>query len=378
MAALHNTQAPRGDEPRARPWQTGAMEADAIPVTLGELGEAARTAWPRPLGLVSGGAARESVARGLALSLAGGPSAFTAIELVGRRGGEVVAAIVALAEAGAVADPQKLAALSAARAPWAGLALDRPLVMGILNVTPDSFSDGGAFLAPADAIAQGRALLVAGADIIDIGGESTRPGALPVPADVEIGRIAPVVRGLAEAGAVLSIDTRKTAVMAAALAHGARIVNDVSALADDGAMALVARKEAPVVLMHMQGEPATMQREPRYGLASLDIVEALAARVALCAAAGIPRARIVVDPGIGFGKTRGHNLEILRRLALFQALGCGVLVGVSRKSLVGGPAGERLPGSLAGALFALSQGAQILRVHDVAETRQAIEFWRAI
>jgi dihydropteroate synthase len=354
------------------------MEADAIPVAPGELGEAARSAWPRPLGLLSGGVARDAVARGLALPLAGGPIAFTAIELLGRRGGDVVAAMAPLAEARALADPQKLAALSAARAPWAGFALDRPLVMGILNVTPDSFSDGGVFLAPDSAIARGRALMAAGADILDIGGESTRPGALPVPADEEIRRIAPVVRGLAEAGAVISIDTRKTAVMAAALAHGARIVNDVSALADEGAMALAARAQAPVVLMHRQGEPATMQRDPRYALASLDIVEWLAARIALCEAAGIPRARIVVDPGIGFGKTRAHNLEILRRLALFQALGCGVLVGLSRKSLVGGPAGERLPGSLAGALFALSQGAQLLRVHDVAETRQAVEFWRAI
>jgi dihydropteroate synthase len=341
-------------------------------VALAELGGAA---WPRPIGLLSGAAAQAAVARGLALPLAGGPAAFAAVEFLARRGGEAVSAIAALAEAQAA---PLVAALTAARPPWAGFALDRPLVMGILNVTPDSFSDGGKNHMPEAAIAEGRALIEAGADIVDVGGESTRPGAAPVPLDEELRRIAPVVRGLAASGAVVSVDTRKAAAMQVALGEGARIVNDVSALADDGAIAAVARAGAAVVLMHMQGEPATMQQAPHYTLPSLDIAEYLAARIAACEAGGIARARIAVDPGIGFGKSRAHNLEILRRLALFHALGTAVMVGVSRKSLVGGAVGERLPGSLSGALYALSQGAQILRVHDVAETRQAIQLWQAI
>jgi dihydropteroate synthase len=354
--------------------------------TLAGLGEEAEQAWLRPLGLVEGDAAA------LGLPLAGGPRAFTAVELLARRGGAVVSAPATLAELHAWAAERggviqgriagQLAALSAPRLAWAGFALDRPLIMAVLNVTPDSFSDGGAFVSPEAAVAQGRALLAAGADIIDIGGESTRPGAAPVAPEEEARRIEPVLRPLAEAGAVLSIDTRHAAIMAMALAAGARIVNDVTALGDAASRAIVARAAAPVVLMHMQGEPQAMQRAPHYTLASLDIVEFLAARIAACAAAGIPRARIVVDPGIGFGKAQHHNLEILARLALFHALGTGVLVGLSRKSLVGRATGaavdERLPGSLAGALYAVSQGVQIVRVHDVAETRQALAFRAAI
>ncbi len=273
----------------------------------------------------------------------------------------------------------RLAALSAKRPPWAGLALDRPLVMGILNVTPDSFSDGGTFLDPVAAIEQGRAMLAAGADIVDIGGESTRPHATPVAPEIEIARVEPVLRGLAVAGAVLSIDTRHASVMAMALSSGARIVNDVTALTGDAAsLGTVARAGAAVVLMHMQGEPQTMQDDPRYELASLDVADYLAERVAAARAAGIAAANIVIDPGIGFGKARRHNLEILARIALLHGIGTGVMVGLSRKSLVGGNLAERLPGSLAGALHALGQGVQIVRVHDVAETRQALAFARAI
>ena len=196
-------------------------------------------------------------------------------------------------------------------------------------------------------------------------------------------RIEPVLRALAATGAALSVDTRHAAVMAMALAAGARVVNDVSALAGDPAsIGIIARAGASVVLMHMQGEPATMQRDPRYGFAPLEILEFLAARVAVCEAAGIPRARVAIDPGIGFGKTQAHNIQILGRLALFQSLGTGVMVGVSRKSLVGrlagAPAEARLPGSLAGALDAVRKGAQIVRVHDVAETRQALLLQGAI
>jgi dihydropteroate synthase len=255
--------------------------------------------------------------------------------------------------------------------------------MGIINVTPDSFSDGGDFGDPAQAIAQGRALAAAGADILDVGGESTRPGATPISPEEEIRRTEPVVRALAASGALVSIDTRHAPVMAAATAAGARIINDISALSDTPqSLAVAARTGAAIVLMHMQGEPGTMQKSPTYALPSLDIVEYLEARIEAAAAAGIPRERIVVDPGIGFGKRAPHNLEIMARLGLFQALGCGVLLGVSRKSLIGHLAGsippkERLPGSLAGALYGLGQGAQILRVHDVAETRQAVAVWQA-
>jgi len=364
------------------------LELDALTT------EAVTCAWLRPLGLLRGNAASRAVAAGSALPLGGGEIAFTAVEFLARQpDASVTSALAALPRLRAWAAArgtacatkltQRLDALSGSRVPWAGFALDRPLVMGIVNVTPDSFSDGGAFAAPERAVARGRALREAGADILDIGGESTRPGAAPVTAEEELRRIAPVVRALAADGAAVSVDTRHATVMAASLAAGARIVNDVSALAGDrDSIDVVARAGAAVVLMHMQGEPATMQRDPHYVLASLDVIEALEARIAACERAGIERSRIVIDPGIGFGKTTPHNLEILARLALFHALGTGVMIGLSRKSLVGriAPAavGERLPGSLAGALHALGEGVQILRVHDVAETRQAIAVWRAI
>jgi len=354
----------------------------------------AASLWLRPVGLLRGSVAEAAVGAGSALPLAGGPFAFALIEVLALRDGMLVAATSTLAALHGWAAAQRaamaarvtgqLAALTAERPAWAGLSLDRPLVMGIVNVTPDSFSDGGDFSDAASAIAAGRAMLEAGADIIDIGGESTRPGAAPVPQEEEIARVVPVIAALAESGAVVSIDTRHPAVMAAALAKGARIVNDVSALTGDPASrAVVARAGAAVVLMHMKGEPATMQREPVYADAPIEVAEYLASRIADCAAAGIAADRIVVDPGIGFGKRKAHNLEILERVALLHALGCGLLLGVSRKSLIGAlsnaaPPKERLPGSLAGALHGLSQGVQILRVHDVAATRQAIAIWQGI
>ena len=276
------------------------------------------------------------------------------------------------------------ARLGAPRGPVCGLALDRPRLMGVLNVTPDSFSDGGDFAAEESAIAHGRAMAAAGADIIDVGGESTRPGAAAPSEAEEMRRVIPVVRALAGDGILASVDTRRAAVMDAALDADARIVNDMSALGHDAcARAVVARRGAWVVLGHMQGTPATMQREPRYDDASLDVFDALAACVGAAEAAGIPRSRIIVDPGVGFGKTARHNLEILRDLALFHGLGCPLLVGVSRKSFIGRlSAGEepkaRLPGSLAAGVHALGEGAHILRVHDVAETRQALAMWRAL
>jgi dihydropteroate synthase len=350
--------------------------------------------WLRPLALLSGPAAAAALAENRALPLAGGDTAFTLLELLGRTAsGEVVAALGGVAEmqrwaagrggATAARVERQLERLVAPRAPWAGLALDRPLIMGIVNATPDSFSDGGEFLAPERAIAHGRALAAAGADILDVGGESTRPGAAPVAPEEEVRRVEPVVRALAGQGLAVSIDTRHARTMAAALAAGARIINDVSALAGDAAsLAVAARSEAAIALMHMQGEPRTMQANPSYILASLDIVEYLETRIAACAAAGIDRSRLVVDPGIGFGKHTEHNLEIMARLGLLHALGCGVLLGISRKSLIAAlhqaEPKARIPGSLAGALQALAQGVQILRVHDVAETRQAIATWRAV
>jgi dihydropteroate synthase len=354
----------------------------------------AASLWLRPVGLLRGSPAEAAVEAGSALPLAGGNLAFALVEVLALRDGMLLSATSTLAALQGWAAAQgaamaarvtgQLAALTAERPAWAGLSLDLPLVMGIVNVTPDSFSDGGDFVDSVSAIAAGRAMLEAGADIIDIGGESTRPGAAPVPREAEIGRVAPVIAALAESGAVVSIDTRHAAVMAAALAKGARIVNDVSALTGDPASrGIVARAGAAVVLMHMKGEPATMQREPVYANAPIEVADYLASRIADCAAAGIAADRIVVDPGIGFGKLKAHNLEILERIALLHTLGCGLLLGVSRKSLIGAlsnaaPPKERLPGSLAGALHGLSQGVQILRVHDVAATRQAIAIWQGI
>lgn len=351
--------------------------------------------WLRPLGLISGRAAAEAVAMGHARPLGSSNLAFTGTAAMGlgpdRR---PITLTASLAEIEAwIAGPgarfacrvrTQLAALSTAPAEWAGFPLDRPLVMGVLNVTPDSFSDGGRWLDSAAAIAHGRALLEAGADIIDVGGESTRPGAAPLPSGEEIRRVEPVVRALAKSGAVLSIDTRHAAVMEAALDAGARIVNDVSALRHDTeSLALVARRRAPVVLMHMRGEPRTMQRSPVYDSALVEVLQFLEARVGVCTAAGIPRESIAIDPGIGFGKLVQHNLELLAGVGAFHALGHAVVLGVSRKSTIarlsrGEPPEARLPGSLAAALFAVQQGVQILRVHDVAETRQALAIWRAI
>ena len=351
--------------------------------------------WLRPLGLLADVAARAAIRDGTALPLAGGPLAFAMVEALGRSStGEIVAAIGATADILRWAEARGgelqarvetlLDRVSARRAAWAGLPLDRPLVMGIVNATPDSFSDGGDFADPQAAVAQGRAMLAAGVDILDIGGESTRPKATPVAPDDELRRVEPVVRSLAAAGAVISIDTRHAAVMQAMLAAGARIINDVSALTDDPhSVAVAARTGAPLVLMHKLGDPRTMQDNPTYTLASLEIAEYLAGRIADLATHGIARDKIIVDPGIGFGKRSHHNLEIMARLSLLHALGCGVLLGVSRKSLIGQigggiPPKARLPGSLAGALTALGQGVQILRVHDVAETKQAVATWTAM
>ncbi|QYK40945.1 MAG: dihydropteroate synthase [Paracoccaceae bacterium] len=311
--------------------------------------------------------------------LAGGWCWFDRVHLMQRGGPGTVVAARSLPSA-------LLDRLTAPRAPLAGLSLDRPRIMGVLNITPDSFSDGGRFLGTGAALAQARALTDGGADILDIGGESTRPGAEPVPDGAEIARTAPVIAELRRAGlaAPISIDTRKLAVARAAVQAGAAILNDVSALTWDAALGPYAADAGlPVILMHAQGLPETMQDDPRYDDVLLDVFDALAARIEAAMAAGIPRNRLVVDPGIGFGKTVAHNLALIRGLSLFHALGLPVLLGASRKRFIGTIGGEprvdrRMPGSLAVALAGLAQGAQIVRVHDVAETRQAVALWQAI
>ena len=268
----------------------------------------------------------------------------------------------------------------------AGIPMNRPRLMGILNVTPDSFSDGGLFNDPTAALALAQAMWAAGAAILDIGGESTRPGAELVDVATEIRRTAPVIAALhAEMPDLpISIDTRKAAVATAALAAGAGMVNDVSALTHDPAMAaVVAKAGVPLCLMHAQGTPDSMQHDPHYGDVLLDVYDVLAARLAVAMAAGIAQTRIVIDPGIGFGKTPAHNLALIRGIALFHGLGCPVLLGASRKGFIGSLSGvadpvARMPGSVAVALAAVAQGVQVLRVHDVAATRQALDLWQAI
>ncbi|TMH44278.1 MAG: dihydropteroate synthase [Betaproteobacteria bacterium] len=252
--------------------------------------------------------------------------------------------------------------------------------MGVVNVTPDSFSDGGRYFAPSAAIAHARALAVEGAQLIDIGGESTRPGAAPVSEDEELARILPVLEALGDL--CVSVDTRRPAVMEAALDAGASMINDVQALQAPGALGAVREAQCAVCLMHMKGEPATMQREPHYDDVMREVKGFLQERVAAAVAAGIARERIVVDPGFGFGKTAAHNLTLLKRLGEFGELTVPLLVGLSRKStigkLTGRASGERLAGGLAMALIALQGGATILRVHDVKETRDLIAVWQAV
>ena len=262
------------------------------------------------------------------------------------------------------------------------LALDRPRVMGILNVTPDSFSDGGRFVDRERALAHARRMVADGADIIDIGGESTRPGASPVSVDEEQERVVPLVEALAREGILVSVDTQKPDVMRAALAAGAGMVNDVRALQAPGAIEAAATGHAAVCLMHMQGEPRTMQAEPRYADVVTEVRDFLVGRAQACEAAGIARARIVIDPGFGFGKTVAHNLALLRGLRVLVETGYPVLAGLSRKSMLGGLAGrdvnDRAAASVAAALAAVARGAGIVRVHDVRETVDALKVWHAI
>ncbi len=256
-------------------------------------------------------------------------------------------------------------------------------IMGVLNVTPDSFSDGGRFMDTATAVAHARTMVAEGAHIIDVGGESTRPGASPVSAEQEIARVVPVVEALArELDVCISVDTSKPQVITAAVRAGASLVNDVRALQEPGALEAAAETDAWICLMHMQGQPRTMQANPRYNAVLTDVRDFLLDRVRVCVGAGIERERLILDPGFGFGKTLENNLDLLANLGVLQATGHPVLVGVSRKSMIGTitgrDAGERVHGSVAAAVIAAMQGAAIVRVHDVAATADGLKICEAV
>lgn len=349
----------------------------------------------RPLGRVTRPPGRIHAAPDKVLRLSGREDVvFAALEVIQRGEGWSDRRVLSLedaraflaAQSGPIAHRCKtiLAHLASVRAPVAGLSLDRPRIMGVVNVTPDSFADGGHFLTPEAATAHALQLEQEGADILDIGGESTRPGADPVSLQEELRRVMPVIEGLVgRTRARLSIDTRKAEVMRRAALAGVHILNDVSALQHDAmSMRVAAETRLPVVLMHAQGDPRTMQHDPRYDNVLLDVYDALEARVEACLRAGIARDRLIVDPGIGFGKTGMHNLEVLSGLSLLHGLGVPLMLGSSRKSFIGTLTGavdpsERVPGSIAAALSGAMQGAHILRVHDVAATRQALTIWEA-
>lgn len=335
---------------------------------------------------------------GQALRLAGGMCWFSAVEIIIVEGGrrivqehvpierlEQAFALHGVRDEGEAILARIVASRAALQMGERIVRLDQPQVMAILNVTPDSFSDGGKHLDDAEAAAgAGVAMASAGAAIIDVGAESTRPGAKPVWEGDEIKRAVPVIERLARGGTAVSIDTRKAAVIEAAVGAGAELVNDVSGLSyDPHAAGVVARLGCPVVLMHHQGTPETMQADPRYADALIEVYDWLAARIAAVEAVGIARSRILVDPGIGFGKAMTHNLAVLNGLSLFHGLGCPVVLGASRKRVIGAldneaPVEKRLGGSVALALLGAAQGVQLLRVHDVPETVQALRVWRGM
>ena len=329
---------------------------------------------------------------GKVVRLAGGMSWFSAVELIGIEGrSRVSVELVPVDQVDARLDEDMTAqwqALTAARPPLQlgerTIRLDQPQVMGIVNATPDSFSDGGQFADAAAAAEAGAAMAAAGAAIVDVGGESTRPGARSIWEGDEIERVVPVIRQLAASGTAVSCDTRKADVMTAAVEAGARMINDVSALTYDARSAEVAASlNMPVVLMHHQGAPEVMQDDPSYDDVLVEVYLWLAERVAVALDAGVKREHVLVDPGFGFGKNVGHNLELMNGLAMFHSLGCPMVIGPSRKRTIGALSGEaaadqRLGGSIAFAVKAVEQGAQIVRVHDVFETVQALRVWRGL
>ena len=330
----------------------------------------------RPLSFVYGPDATAQMSVGTAASLAGVLHlAFTQAEWIERESKTITRRIVSLDEA---RNHPTFSAITNPRAKFGPLDLNNTHVMGVVNVTPDSFSDGGVHAQADVAIASARQMIEAGASLLDIGGESTRPGAVGVSIADERARIMPVIKALAQ-NHLVSVDTRKSSLMSEALDAGATFINDVSALQyDPASAALVAKAKAPVILMHAQGDPRTMQLKPQYDDVALDVYDQLEALVAKAQSAGIARSHIMIDPGIGFGKTFEQNLQLLQQLSLFHGLGVGLLVGLSRKGFIGAitgekTAGKRLGGSIGGALVAALQGAQILRVHDVKETVTALQ-----
>jgi dihydropteroate synthase len=324
--------------------------------------------------------------------LAGGLNWFAAVELMRVEGNRRVGTeLVPVEGIESRFDEDMVAQWQALTAPRASLQLgertvrlDQPQVMGIVNATPDSFSDGGQFADATAAAEAGAQMAAQGAAIIDVGGESTRPGAQSVWEGDEIERVVPVIRRLAQGGAAVSVDTRKSDVMTAAIEGGARMINDVSALTYDGrSPGVAAASSIPVVLMHHQGAPEVMQNDPHYDDVLIEVYVWLAERIDAAVDAGVSREHILVDLGFGFGKNVGHNLELMNGLALFHSLGCPIVVGASRKRTIGAlsgeaPADKRLGGSIAFALKAVEQGAQIIRVHDVFETVQALKVWRGL
>jgi dihydropteroate synthase len=351
-------------------------------------------AYLRPIGLFPAPLAHETADdqpfRFAGLPLSNSSIHFAALEVVERAGRALTRRMIDLNELFQRDWPHALDVgdlvdrLTARRPRLAGLALTQPRIMGIVNVTPDSFSDGGQHDTTARAIDHGLRLVEEGADILDIGGESTRPGSDPVALDEELRRVMPVIEGLrARTNARLSIDTRKAEVMARAAAAGIDILNDVSALTHDPAsLEAAAESGLPVILMHTKGDPKTMNDAPVYTDVVLDVFDALAARIAACEAVGITRAKLVVDPGIGFAKHLHHNVAMMAGLSMLHGLGVPVLLGASRKKMIAQLCDvpdpkDRVPGSLATVLVAANQGVQIMRVHDVAATEQALAVWRA-
>ena len=334
------------------------------------------TTYLRPLALLYGPDAQAAITAGLAAPLAGRADiAFTKAEWIERRSKTITRRIVGLDEA---RSHPHFTAITAARPNFGPLALHTTHIMGIVNVTPDSFSDGGVNAQTETAITTARQMAADGAAILDIGGESTRPGATEISTNEERTRILSVIKALA-ASHLVSVDTRKSSLMAEALSAGASFINDVSALRfDPASAATVAKAKAPIILMHAQGDPRTMQLAPKYDDVVLDVFDQLEALILNAEAKGIARTRIIIDPGIGFGKSFAQNLVLLQHLSLFHGLGVGLLVGVSRKGFIGAitdekTASRRLGGSIGGAMAAALQGAQILRVHDVKETLTALQ-----
>jgi dihydropteroate synthase len=358
---------------------------ESMPLSRPTLEIAMTGIYLEPIGLLYGKVAREAVSLGGALPLAGGAIAFGAVRLWEGEPGAMKHAVVRTSTIQAIEEPrikELLDRITAPRASIAGVSMDRTRIMGIVNVTPDSFSDGGDAFDPAAAIARANALADGGADFIDIGGESTRPGSETVPVVEETGRILPVLRGLAALKTPISVDTRKPEVMCAVANARADIVNDVSALtfAPDS-LKTAAGLNKPVVLMHAQGDPKTMQDNPAYRDVVVEVYDFLESRIEAAVAAGLPRENLIADPGIGFGKTSAHNASLLQHISIFHGLGVPLLVGASRKRSLRTAAGAASPkdllasASVAAALDSASQGVQIVRVHDLEATLQALAVW---